>query len=131
MDLKTSLGTSLPAVGASAVRSAGDVSSPDPPPVIGLGQDEREVYDYICDSLRNAGIEHVTARHADRDYRVHLHRLDQGEHGFLCRPIFNPTIEQVDHRGFVLSGFETCLIEGTVHHVEQVWLVRLYTTPQV
>lgn len=61
MDLKSSLGTTLPAVGASAVRSAGDVSSPDPPPVIGLGQDEREVYYYICDSLRNAGIEHVTA----------------------------------------------------------------------
>lgn len=61
MALKSSLGTSLPAVGASAIRSAGEVWSPDSPPVIGLGQDEREVYDYICDSLRSASIEHVTA----------------------------------------------------------------------
>jgi hypothetical protein len=61
MDMKSSLGTSLPAVGASAVRGGGDVSSPDPPPVIGLSEQEREVYEYICDSLRAAGIEHVTA----------------------------------------------------------------------
>lgn len=61
MDLKSSLGTSLPAVGAHAVRAGADVSSPDPPPVLGLTEEEREVYHYICDSLRSAGIEHVTA----------------------------------------------------------------------
>jgi hypothetical protein len=61
MDMKSSLGTSLPAVGASAVRSGGDVSSPDPPPVINLDEREREVYEYICESLRGAGIEHLTA----------------------------------------------------------------------
>lgn len=61
MDLKSSLGTSLPAVGASAVRSGGDMSSPDPPPAIDLVDQEREVYEYICESLRQAGIEHMTA----------------------------------------------------------------------
>ncbi|TWI65181.1 hypothetical protein IP91_02588 [Pseudoduganella lurida] len=61
MDMKSSLGTSLPAVGAHAVRAGADVSSPDAPPVIGLTGQEREVYDYICESLRAAGIEHVTA----------------------------------------------------------------------
>jgi len=62
MDLKTSFGTALPAVGAAAVRAGGgDVTSPDPPPVIGLTDRESEVYTYICDSLRAAGIEHMTA----------------------------------------------------------------------
>ncbi|MTW11420.1 hypothetical protein GM658_12515 [Pseudoduganella eburnea] len=62
MDMKTSLGTALPAVGASAVRpGGGDVTSPEPPPVIGLNDDEREIYEYICESLRTAGIEHLTA----------------------------------------------------------------------
>ena len=38
-----------------------DVKSPEPPPLIELDDDERQVYDYICLSLRGAGIEHVTA----------------------------------------------------------------------
>lgn len=61
MDMKSSLGTSLPAVGATAVRSGGEVTSPDPPPIIGLTDQEQEIYAYICDSLRGAGIEHLTA----------------------------------------------------------------------
>ena len=62
MNSKTNFSTSLPAVGASSVTSAGtEVTSPDPPPVIGLKSAEQEVYDYICESLRSAGIEHLTA----------------------------------------------------------------------
>jgi hypothetical protein len=61
MDLKNQFGTAPPVVGGTAVTSAGQVTSPDPPPAIGLSDAEREVYDYICDSLRAAGIEHMTA----------------------------------------------------------------------
>lgn len=53
--------TSLPAVGADNIAGATDVRSPEPPPVIGLTGEEREVYGYLCDSLRAAGIEHMTA----------------------------------------------------------------------
>jgi hypothetical protein len=54
--------TSVPAVGAAHVTVAGaEVISPDPPPIIGLSDDERQVYSYICESLRSAGIEHLTA----------------------------------------------------------------------
>lgn len=62
MDSKMNFGASLPAVGASSVRSAGtETASPDPPPVIGLKDNEAEVYEYICASLRAAGVEHLTA----------------------------------------------------------------------
>jgi hypothetical protein len=62
MDEKNSFETALPAVGGSNVRTTGGpVISPDPPPVINLKSDEQQVYEYICDSLRVAGIEHVTA----------------------------------------------------------------------
>jgi len=37
------------------------VDSPEPPPLLLLSDDERRVYDYICASLRAAGIEHLTA----------------------------------------------------------------------
>lgn len=37
------------------------VSSPSPPPLIALTTSERRVWDYICDSLRTAGVEHITA----------------------------------------------------------------------
>jgi Phage terminase, small subunit len=37
------------------------VESPDPPPLMQLSADERQVYDYICSRLREAGIEHLTA----------------------------------------------------------------------
>jgi hypothetical protein len=40
-----------------------------------------------------------------------------------CAPLFNPTIELVDHRGFVLSGYEICTRDGATVHVEQAWLV--------
>ena len=53
-----------------------------------------------------------------------LARLSVSDIGFIGTPILNPKIEQVDHRGFVLSGFEVRVIDGVVHHFEQVWLVR-------
>ena len=62
MNPKNHFSTSLPAVGAASVKAAGaEVTSPDPPPIIGLTKDELEVYGYICESLRSAGIEHLTA----------------------------------------------------------------------
>ena len=63
MSSKPDFSTALPAVGASSVKSSStvDVASPDPPPIIGLTDDELQVYGYICDSLRAAGIEHLTA----------------------------------------------------------------------
>jgi hypothetical protein len=62
MNPKPDFEAALPAVGADSVRSsATDVPSPDPPPVIGLKKDELQVYDYICESLRAAGVEHLTA----------------------------------------------------------------------
>jgi hypothetical protein len=61
MDIKNQFGTALPAVGASAVTAVGALSSPAPPPAIGLTSPEQQVYDYICESLRSAGIEHMTA----------------------------------------------------------------------
>ncbi len=52
----------LPAVGGENVRSDSEVTaSPGPPPVIGLKTDELQVYEYICASLRAAGVEHLTA----------------------------------------------------------------------
>lgn len=52
----------LPAVGGSTVQGKADaITSPDPPPVMGLKKEEQEVYDYLCASLREAGVEHLTA----------------------------------------------------------------------
>lgn len=47
--------------------------------------------------------------------------------GSACKPLFNPTIEKVDARGFVLSGYEIDSATGVSVHVEQVWLVRPLT----
>lgn len=47
--------------------------------------------------------------------------------GSLCKPLFNPTVEKADHRGFVLSGYEIALADGRPVHVEQAWLVRPLT----
>jgi hypothetical protein len=62
MNPEDSFSTSLPAVGAENVATgSADITSPDPPPVINLKTEERQVYEYICESLRQAGIEHLTA----------------------------------------------------------------------
>jgi len=62
MDPKKSFSVALPAVGSDNVTaSAGEVTSPPPPPVIGLTGDELQVYEYICASLREAGVDHLTA----------------------------------------------------------------------
>lgn len=62
MNSKNNFSTALPAVGAANVRSSNaETTSPDPPPVIGLKSEELQVYEYICESLRTAGIEHLTA----------------------------------------------------------------------
>lgn len=37
------------------------LTSPEPPPEIELDEKERRVYAYICDVLRQAGVEHLTA----------------------------------------------------------------------
>jgi len=62
MTEKPNFETMLPAVGAENVRADGEVTaSPGPPPVMGLKADELQVYEYICASLRAAGVEHLTA----------------------------------------------------------------------
>jgi hypothetical protein len=62
MDPTKSVVISLPTVGASSVQaSVGELTSPAPPPVIGLNDEEKQVYDYLCESLRQAGVEHLTA----------------------------------------------------------------------
>jgi hypothetical protein len=47
--------------GAGSQVSGGLVESPDIPPLIALDTSERRVWKYICDSLKAAGLEHVTA----------------------------------------------------------------------
>ena len=47
--------------GAGNQVSAGLVDSPDIPPLIALDTSERRVWKYICESLKTAGLEHVTA----------------------------------------------------------------------
>ena len=62
MDSKPTFAAALPAVGGDAVVSpGGEVVSPDPPPMIDLSTSELELYRHICTSLRQAGIEHLTA----------------------------------------------------------------------
>jgi hypothetical protein len=62
MNKTNQFAVSLPAVGGATVQGSADtITSPDPPPVIGLKQDELQVYDYLCASLREAGVEHLTA----------------------------------------------------------------------
>lgn len=46
------------------------------------------------------------------------------EYGSVCAPLFNPVVEMVDSRGFVLSGYEVQSDGASVRKVEQVWLVR-------
>ena len=41
--------------------AANEVKSPDPPPLLSFSAEERQVFDYICASLRAAGVEHLTA----------------------------------------------------------------------
>lgn len=51
-----------PAVGAGFVAGQpGKIESPAAPELIRLSEDEQQLYEYICDSLRRAGIEHLTA----------------------------------------------------------------------
>lgn len=51
-----------PAVGAGQVTGLKtEIDSPAAPQQLQLTDSEQELYDYICDSLRKAGIEHMTA----------------------------------------------------------------------
>ncbi|WP_428718569.1 hypothetical protein [Undibacterium curvum] len=62
MNTKPNFTTELPAVGGNSVSGSGaDITSPDPPPIIGLDEREQEVFNYLCKQLREAGIEHTTA----------------------------------------------------------------------
>lgn len=61
MQEKSSFTAALPAVGGARVTSSSDIASPEPPEMLGLSEDERKLYDQICDTLRQAGIEHLTA----------------------------------------------------------------------
>lgn len=62
MDSKTNFAAALPAVGGARVAStASEIVSPKPPPMLSLTAAELGLYDHICDTLRQAGIEHLTA----------------------------------------------------------------------
>lgn len=62
MQDKTQFTAALPAVGGAGVASTGaELASPDPPPMLGLTASERELFEHICSTLRQAGIEHLTA----------------------------------------------------------------------
>ena len=62
MDEKARFDAALPAVGGAGVASIGaDITSPLPPPMLDLSAEERELFAHICETLRQAGIEHLTA----------------------------------------------------------------------
>lgn len=62
MDEKPDFAAALPAVGGERITSgSGELTSPLPPPMFGLTVDEQALYDHICQTLRLAGIEHITA----------------------------------------------------------------------
>ena len=62
MDDKANFAAALPAVGGARVSSpSGETASPEPPPMLGLTADEKGLYNHICETLRQAGIEHLTA----------------------------------------------------------------------
>ena len=59
MDDKANFAAALPAVGGARVSSpSGETASPEPPPMLGLTADEKGLYNHICETLRQAGIEH-------------------------------------------------------------------------
>ena len=52
----------LPAVGAGMVTGQpGKIESPAAPEMLQLSAAEQQLYSYICESLRTAGVEHMTA----------------------------------------------------------------------
>ena len=62
MDSKTNFAAALPAVGGARVTStASEVTSPKPPLMLDLTPAESDLYEQICETLRLAGIEHLTA----------------------------------------------------------------------
>lgn len=47
--------------GSSAGERVADTASPTVPPLIGFDTNQRRIWKYICDSLADAGLEHMTA----------------------------------------------------------------------
>ena len=62
MESKTNFVAALPAVGGARVATtSSEIVSPRPPPMLGLSAVELDLYEHICETLRQAGIEHLTA----------------------------------------------------------------------
>lgn len=62
MDKKPDFAAALPAVGGESVAGASkDLTSPKPPPMLDLREGEVELFEHICQTLRQAGIDHLTA----------------------------------------------------------------------
>jgi hypothetical protein len=62
MDDTSNITAALPAVGGGQVASKpGAITSPKPPPMLELTPAEGQLYEHICETLRQAGIEHLTA----------------------------------------------------------------------
>lgn len=59
---KTNFEAQLPVVGGAAVQGSRDeVTSPGLPPMLSFSPDELLLFEHICMTLRQAGIEHLTA----------------------------------------------------------------------
>ncbi|SIR00187.1 hypothetical protein [Pseudacidovorax sp. RU35E] len=61
MEDEPSFSVALPAVGNARASSRTDVISPEPPPMLKLSSEELVLFEHICSTLREAGVEHLTA----------------------------------------------------------------------
>lgn len=61
MNLKSYFATALPPGGAAEPRPGQVLTSPAPPSSFSLGNEELEIYGYICEHLCTVGIEHMTS----------------------------------------------------------------------
>lgn len=62
MDLKNSFAAAAPTVAGNHVTdNPASIVSPAAPPAMDFNVREQEVFEYLCDSLRQAGLEHITA----------------------------------------------------------------------
>lgn len=61
MQDKPGFTAALPAVGDARAAPGTELTSPPPPPMLELTGEEQQLFQHICDTLRQAGIEHLTA----------------------------------------------------------------------
>jgi len=59
-----------------------------------------------------------------RGKAMHLDRAGPGEIGSVRPPLFDPVLESMDAKGFVLKGYEISYAGGKTFEHRQAWLVR-------